>query len=61
MLILMKGHPGSGKTSTARCLSEQMHIPLIDKDDARDCLTCFQSIDIAEKVRKVPYQASTNG
>ncbi|CAL8462919.1 g2453 [Coccomyxa elongata] len=46
----MKGHPGSGKTSIARCLSEQMHIPLIDKDDARDCLTCFQSIDIAEKV-----------
>lgn len=55
LIILMKGHPGSGKTSIARCLSELMHIPLIDKDDARDCLSSLQGIRTAEKVRKVPY------
>ncbi|BDA48084.1 hypothetical protein COCOBI_11-3420 [Coccomyxa sp. Obi] len=46
----MKGYPGSGKTSIARCLSELMHIPLIDKDDARDCLLSLQGINIAHKV-----------
>lgn len=36
MLILMKGHPGVGKSSIAMCMATLLHVPLIDKDDARD-------------------------
>jgi shikimate kinase len=43
LLVLMKGHPSTGKSSVARCLSEVMHICIIDKDDARDCLTSLQT------------------
>lgn len=48
LLVLMKGHPGCGKSSVARCLSELTSIALIDKDDARDCLTSLKSL--ADKV-----------
>ena len=37
-LILMKGHPGVGKSSIAKGMAKLMRIPLIDKDDARDSL-----------------------
>lgn len=30
--ILMSGAPGSGKSSLARLLSDQLHLPLLDKD-----------------------------
>ena len=52
VLILMKGHPGSGKSTVARCLSELTHICIIDKDDARDCLTSLQSFAVSTKVRQ---------
>ncbi|GBF91825.1 hypothetical protein Rsub_04930 [Raphidocelis subcapitata] len=38
VLLLVKGLPGSGKTSLARALARRLRWPLIDKDDARDCL-----------------------
>lgn len=38
LLILMKGHPGVGKSTIARHMARLMGFPLIDKDDARDCL-----------------------
>ncbi|EIE27262.1 hypothetical protein COCSUDRAFT_52114 [Coccomyxa subellipsoidea C-169] len=50
VLILMKGHPGSGKSTVARCLSELTRICIIDKDDARDCLTSLQSFADTTKV-----------
>jgi len=37
-LVLMKGHPGSGKSSLALVLARSLGYPLIDKDDARDTL-----------------------
>jgi predicted kinase len=37
-LIVMKGPPGSGKSTIARSLSEELACPLIDKDDIRDLL-----------------------
>jgi shikimate kinase len=48
LLILMKGHPGSGKSSIATIMSTMMAIPLIDKDDARDCLESI--VELADKV-----------
>lgn len=37
-LIVMKGPPGSGKSTIARALSRRLWYPLIDKDDIRDIL-----------------------
>ncbi|GMH40371.1 hypothetical protein BSKO_08275 [Bryopsis sp. KO-2023] len=34
-LVLVKGHPGSGKTSVARGLARRLLWPVVDKDDAR--------------------------
>lgn len=41
ILLLLKGHPGSGKSTLANHLAHKLHIPVIDKDDARDCLQDF--------------------
>ncbi|KAI8471666.1 MAG: AAA domain-containing protein [Monoraphidium minutum] len=38
VLLLIKGLPGSGKTTLATHLARRLQWPLIDKDDARDCL-----------------------
>jgi len=35
-LVVLKGLPGSGKSTIGRVLSKQLRWPLIDKDDARD-------------------------
>lgn len=35
-LVVLKGLPGSGKSTIGRALSKQLRWPLIDKDDARD-------------------------
>lgn len=35
-LVMLKGFPGSGKSTLGRALSRQLHWPLIDKDDVKD-------------------------
>lgn len=40
-LILLKGQPGSGKSTLGRELARELHIALIDKDDAR---SAFQNL-----------------
>eukprot|EP00249_Psilotum_nudum_P010039 c22298_g1_i1 orf=122-796(+) len=37
MLVAMKGHPGSGKSTIARAIGRALHWPVVDKDDIRDC------------------------
>ena len=37
-LILLKGHPGCGKSTLAHRIASLLRCPLIDKDDARDSL-----------------------
>ena len=34
----MKGHPGTGKSALARRLASTLSWPVVDKDDARDCI-----------------------
>ena len=36
MMILMKGHPATGKSTLARALGRHLRWPVIDKDDAKD-------------------------
>lgn len=34
-IVMIKGHPGCGKSHTARALAKKLRWPVIDKDDAR--------------------------
>lgn len=43
MLIAMKGHPGTGKSTLAQSLASALRIPLLDKDDVRDSTYPLQS------------------
>ncbi|KAE8666018.1 hypothetical protein F3Y22_tig00112523pilonHSYRG00303 [Hibiscus syriacus] len=36
LIIAMKGHPGTGKSTLAHALASALKFPLIDKDDIRD-------------------------
>lgn len=37
VLLLLKGHPASGKTSLARQIARDLGWCIVDKDDAKDC------------------------
>lgn len=37
LLIMMKGHPGCGKSTVSRALARILRCPVVDKDDVRDC------------------------
>jgi predicted kinase len=37
VVVAMKGHPGSGKSTAARAIASALRCPLLDKDDVRDC------------------------
>ncbi|KAH0983763.1 hypothetical protein GBA52_010940 [Prunus armeniaca] len=43
LLIAMKGHPGTGKTTLANSLASTLKLPLLDKDDVRDKLQSLQA------------------
>ncbi|ONM51425.1 hypothetical protein ZEAMMB73_Zm00001d018831 [Zea mays] len=38
VVVAMKGHPGSGKSTAARAIATALCCPLLDKDDVRDCM-----------------------
>lgn len=42
LLLLLKGHPGSGKSTIAKLLATECRFVLCDKDDSRDCLKAAQ-------------------
>ncbi|KAK9080418.1 hypothetical protein SSX86_000176 [Deinandra increscens subsp. villosa] len=43
VIVAMKGHPGSGKTTLARFIAASLGCPLIDKDDVRDSTLTIES------------------
>lgn len=47
MIIAMKGHPGTGKSTLAQSLASSLKIPLIDKDDVRHCTFSLQNSSLS--------------
>ncbi len=43
VLLMLKGHPCCGKSTLAQELATQLSWALVDKDDARDCLSALSS------------------
>jgi predicted kinase len=44
-MVLMKGHPGSGKSTIARAMGRALVWPVIDKDDVRDWFWFFDEVN----------------
>lgn len=42
VIVAMKGHPGTGKTTLARSIASSLKCALVDKDDVRDCTSTLQ-------------------
>ncbi|WOL08959.1 hypothetical protein Cni_G17712 [Canna indica] len=42
LIVAMKGHPGTGKSTLARAVAAALACPLLDKDDVRDCTLPLQ-------------------
>ncbi|KAG7037505.1 hypothetical protein SDJN02_01132, partial [Cucurbita argyrosperma subsp. argyrosperma] len=55
MLIAMKGHPGTGKSTLAQTLASLLKIPLIDKDDVKDCAAALAAASTAALVNDLSY------
>ena len=47
VLLMLKGHPGCGKSTLAAQLARCLSWTLVDKDDARDCLSALPHDDAA--------------
>uniref|UniRef100_A0A0E0LHD9 Uncharacterized protein n=1 Tax=Oryza punctata TaxID=4537 RepID=A0A0E0LHD9_ORYPU len=45
VVVAMKGHPGSGKSTVARAIATALRCPLLDKDDVRDCTLPLERVD----------------
>ncbi|XP_006657464.1 uncharacterized protein LOC102712645 [Oryza brachyantha] len=45
VIVAMKGHPGSGKSTVACAIAAALRCPLLDKDDVRDCTLPLERVD----------------
>jgi predicted kinase len=55
-LILLKGHPGVGKSSLASRIAAVLRCPIIDKDAARDPLSVLSSVCPASELNAISYE-----
>lgn len=55
LLILMKGHPGTGKSTLAGMLAQHLKCPLVDKDDARGALQALRGTVEAPLLNQISY------
>ncbi|KAK6784735.1 hypothetical protein RDI58_018190 [Solanum bulbocastanum] len=50
IILAMKGHPGTGKSTLAQSIAKTLKCPLIDKDHFKDCTKPLQQITKATKL-----------
>lgn len=53
IMIAMKGHPGTGKTTLAESIATALKLPLLDKDDVRDSTSTLQQALPASSASKL--------
>lgn len=54
-LILLKGHPGVGKSTIAKDIASLLRCPLVDKDTARECLGSLSSSIPGSELNIISY------
>lgn len=58
IILAMKGHPGTGKTTLAQSIAKTLKCPLIDKDHFKDCTKPLQQVTKATKLlNDLSYEA----
>ncbi|KAG5053301.1 hypothetical protein AAZX31_02G266500 [Glycine max] len=57
VIIAMKGHPGSGKSTLAKSIASSLRIPLLDKDDVKDCTQPLLLTSPATLLNDLSYDA----
>lgn len=57
VIIAMKGHPGSGKSTLAHSIASALRIPLLDKDDIKDCIIPLQLTSPPSLLNDLSYDA----
>lgn len=57
VIIAMKGHPGTGKSTLAKAIAAALRRPLLDKDDIRDATFPLSSATPAAVLNALSYDA----
>lgn len=55
VVVAMKGHPGSGKSTAASAIAAALRCPLLDKDDVRDCTRPLVGLAAAGMLNDLSY------
>jgi hypothetical protein len=55
VVVAMKGHPGSGKSTAARAIAAALRCPLLDKDDVRDGTLPLEGAVTAGTLNELSY------
>ncbi|OEL33294.1 hypothetical protein BAE44_0005685 [Dichanthelium oligosanthes] len=55
VVVAMKGHPGSGKSTVARAIAAALRCPLLDKDDVRDSTLPLEDLAAAGMLNELSY------